>query len=113
MEDMSSRWSHTDAATVDSPASSLSSNSRRGSDSSTGLSKTSIKHFLDRPMSSLRLVRVPSSVYSESVYEEFVPNPLQLKRASDFVKVTQEVKVEWEEEKNGKANDELLAYLDA
>jgi hypothetical protein len=56
---------------------------------------------------------VPSSIYSESVYEESVPNPLQLKRASDFVKVTQEVKVEWEEEKNGKANDELLAYLDA
>jgi hypothetical protein len=113
MEDMSSRWSHTDAATVDSPASSLSSNSRRGSSASTGLSKTSVKHFLDQPMSSMGLVRVPSNIYSENVYEESVPNPLQLKRASDFVKVTQEVKVEWEEEKNGKANDELLAYLDA
>jgi hypothetical protein len=64
-------------------------------------------------MSSMGLVRVPSNIYSENVYEESVPNPLQLKRASDFVKVTQEVKVEWEEEKNGKANDELLAYLDA
>ena len=29
------------------------------------------------------------------------------------MKITREVKVEWEEDKDGKANDELLAYLDA
>jgi hypothetical protein len=112
-EDLSSGWSHTDAATVDSPTSSLSSDSRRGSDASTGLPKASIKEFLDQPMRSSGLVRVPSSIYSESVYEESVSDPLQLRSASNSMKVTQEVKVDWEEQKNGKANDELLAYLDA
>jgi hypothetical protein len=116
-EDLSSRWSNNsgEANEADSPITSVSG-SRRGSAGS-DVSKKSIKEFLDRPMSELGLVRIPSSVYSANVDEESVlqPDPLQLKKAVDeqFMKVTTEVKVEWEEEKNGKANDELLAYLDA
>jgi hypothetical protein len=68
-------------------------------------------------MSSLGLRKVPSSIYSASPYEESVlpPDPLLLKKTVEeqFMKVTTEVKVEWEEDKNGKANDELLAYLEA
>jgi len=112
-EDLSSRWSNTsgEAHDVDSPTTS-SNGSRRGSDSGSEGSKKSIKEFLDSPMSSLGLVRVPSSVYDESVLP---PDPLQLKKnvEEQFMKITREVKVEWEEDKDGKANDELLAYLDA
>ncbi|KAE9379332.1 hypothetical protein N431DRAFT_553574 [Stipitochalara longipes BDJ] len=117
-EDLSSRWSNAsgDANDVDSPTTSISG-SRRGSDSGSVESKKSIKEFLDRPMSSLGLARVPSSVYSASVYDDSIlpPDPLQLKKTVEdqFMKVTTEVKVEWEEDRNGKANDELLAYLEA
>jgi len=81
------------------------------------VTKKSIKEFLDRPMSTLGLVRVPSSVYSASIYEESTlhPDPLHLKKQVEeqFMKITTEVKVQWEEGQNGKANDELLAYLEA
>ncbi|KAN0114807.1 hypothetical protein V8E51_004351 [Hyaloscypha variabilis] len=117
-EDLSSRWSNAsgDAHDADSPSTSISG-SRRGSDAESDVSKKSIKEFLDRPMSSLGLRKVPSSIYSASLYEESVlpPDPLLLKKTVEeqFMKVTTEVKVEWEEDKNGKANDELLAYLEA
>jgi hypothetical protein len=117
-EDISSRWSNTsgEAHEVDSPTTSTSG-SRRGSDSESDVTKKSIKDFLDRPMSSLGLVRVPSSVYSASIYEESIlqPDPLHLKKQVEeqFMKITTEVKVQWEEGQNGKANDELLAYLEA
>ena len=100
MEDLSSRWSNTDAA--DSRTTSLSSSSRRGSDASTGASKMSIKEFLGMPLSSLGLTRAPSSVYSESLYSEsepMQPAPLQVNKASlesDFMRVTSEVTVEWQ-----------------
>ena len=67
-------------------------------------------------MSAPGLARVPSSIYSASVSDvcNLQPDPLQLKQGPEeqFMRVTTEVKVEWEEDKNGKANDELLAYLD-
>ena len=99
MEDLSSRWSNTSFGGVDSPTTSAS-NSRRSSDASIEASKKSIKNFLDRPMSALGLARSPSSVYSESVYSEdpLQPDPLQVKKTEqDFMKVTTEVKVEYEE----------------
>ncbi|KAH7360464.1 hypothetical protein BKA65DRAFT_391868 [Rhexocercosporidium sp. MPI-PUGE-AT-0058] len=115
LEDLSSRWSNTSFGGVDSPTTSVS-NSRRGSDASIEASKKSIKNFLDRPMSALGLTRVSSSVYSESVYDEDLlqPDPLQVKKnEQDFMKVTTEVKVEWEENKLGLANEELIGFLHA
>ncbi|KAE8451972.1 hypothetical protein EG329_002136 [Mollisiaceae sp. DMI_Dod_QoI] len=105
--DLSSRWSNIDA---DSPTTSVSSTSRRGSD-------VSIKEFLDRPMTApchARISSISSSMYSASVYEDLQPDPLCLKSPQDEVmKVTKEVKVEWDDKNNGKANDELMAYLKA
>jgi hypothetical protein len=119
-EDLSSRWSNTTGGgdDVDSPTTSVNgSGRRRGSGAGSDASRKSITEFLDSPMSSLGLVRVPSSVYSASIYDESIlsPDPLQLKRnlTEEFMKVTTEVKVEWEEDKNGKANVELLEYLDS
>lgn len=115
-EDLSSRWSNSsgEVPDVDSPTSSLASESRRASDAGSEVSKNMINDLLDAPMSDLGLKRMPSSVYSTSIYESIMPpDPLQLKQNSEeFMKVTTEVKVKWEEDKNGKANDELLAYLD-
>jgi hypothetical protein len=118
-EDLSSRWSNTsgEAHDLDSPTSSLGG-SRRGSDAGSEVSKKSIKEFLDKPMSALGLARASSSVYSASIYDEssiLQPDPLHLKKnpEEEFMRVTTEVTVEWEEDTNGKANDELLAYLDA
>lgn len=111
--DLSSKWSHTDA---ESPTTSLSSNSRRGSD-------TSIKEFPDRPStapSHIRMFSTSSSVYSASVYEdlqEMQPDPLFVKSLvpaqNDVMRVTKEVKVEWEDDGNRPANEELLEYLNA
>ena len=116
-EDLSSRWSNSsvDAAGFDSPRTSTST-SRRGSDSSIGASKKSIKEFLDSPTTSTGLARIPSSVYSQSTYEDssiLQPGPLVMKKNPDeeFMKVTTEVKVEWEDAKLREANDELLEYL--
>jgi hypothetical protein len=116
-EDLSSRWSQTsgEANSLESPTTSLGG-SRRGSDTTFDVSKKSIKEFSDRPRSAPGLVRVPSSVYSETVYDEssmLQSDPLQLKQNSEgqFMRVTTEVKVEWEEDRHGKANDELLSYL--
>jgi hypothetical protein len=118
-EDLSSRWSNSsvDAGGLDSPRTSISG-SRRGSDASIGPSKKSIKEFLDAPMAKMGLERIPSSVYSQSVYEDssiLQPDPLLVKKNPDeeFMKVTTEVKVEWEDANNGEANDELLEYLHA
>ena len=118
MEDLSSRWSHSshDAAGADSPRTSVSSQSRRGSDSSLSATKTQIKEFLDLPMSALGLSRVASSVYSASGSKESLmqPDPLQVKKLEeDCMKVTKEVKIEWEDGVNGEANEELKAYLNA
>jgi hypothetical protein len=116
-EDLSSRWSNTsgEAHDLDSPTTSTGG-SRRASDTESNVSKKSIKEFLNRPMSAPGLARVPSSIYSASVSDvcNLQPDPLQLKQGPEeqFMRVTTEVKVEWEEDKNGKANDELLAYLD-
>ncbi|CZR66173.1 uncharacterized protein PAC_16074 [Phialocephala subalpina] len=109
--DLSSRWSHTDA---ESPTTSLSSNSRRGSDAS-------IKEFLDRPLtapSHIRMFSTSSSVYSTSVsddMQELQPGPLVMKSPvpvqDDVMRVTKEVTVSWEGERNGPANEELLEYL--
>ncbi|KAK0125129.1 hypothetical protein ONS96_008993 [Cadophora gregata f. sp. sojae] len=99
MEDLSSRWSNTSFGGPDSPLTSAS-NSRRGSDASVEISKKSIKNLLDRPLSAFGLARPPSSLYSESVYsvDPLQPDPLQVKKADqEFVKVTTEVKVEYEE----------------
>ncbi|KAH6720076.1 hypothetical protein BKA61DRAFT_470674 [Leptodontidium sp. MPI-SDFR-AT-0119] len=115
VEDLSSRWSNTSFGGADSPTTSAS-NSRRGSDASIEASKKSIKNFLDRPMSALGLARPPSSVYSESMHDEDIlqPDPLQVKKnEQDFMKVTTEVKVEWEESHLGPATDELTEFLHA
>jgi hypothetical protein len=111
-ENMSSGWSNTsaDASRYDSPCTSISA-SRRGSDAS----KKPIKDFLDTPMASTDLARVPSSVYSQSVYGDpsiLQPDPLSVKKTQneEFMKVTQEVIVKWEDAKHGEANEELLAY---
>jgi len=76
---ISSRWSNTsiDANDLASPTTSLSSHSRRGSDASASidLSKKNNQELLEMPMGALgltELTRVPSSVYSSSVYEELV-----------------------------------------
>jgi hypothetical protein len=116
-EDLSSRWSSSsgDAAGFDSPRTSLSA-SRRSSDASNSPSKKSIKEILDSPMTAMDLARIPSSAYSQSVYEDssiLQPDPLSVKKTMDdeFMKVSTEVNVEGEEAKHGEANDELLAYL--
>jgi hypothetical protein len=119
VEDVSSRWSHSsnDAAGTDSPRTSVSSQSRRGSDSSLSVSKPQIMEFLDRPMSALGLARVTTSVYSVRVSEESLlqPDSLQVKKNPEegYMKVTKKVKVEWENGVNGEANEELTAYLNA
>jgi hypothetical protein len=117
-EDLSSSWSNTsgEANDMNSAPSSLGG-SRRGSDAESDVSKKSTKEFSDKPMSALGLARVPSSVYSASIYDEssiLQPDPLHLKKNPEegFMRVTTEVKVEWEEGTNGKANDELLAYFE-
>jgi hypothetical protein len=82
-ENLSSRWSNTstDAGGFDSPRSSLST-SRRGSDAS----KKSIEDFLDAPMISKGVRSVPSSVYSQSIYDDcsiLQPDPLSVKKSQD------------------------------
>ena len=116
-EDLSSRWSNSsgEAAECDSPHTSVSA-SRRGSDASITQSKKSIKEFLGSPMAALGLTRSPSSAYSQSVYEDssiLQPDPLLVKKNLDeeFMKVTTEVTIEWEDARHGEANDELLEYL--
>lgn len=64
------------------------------------------------------LAGIPSSIYSQSVYEDssiLQPDPLLVKKNPDeeFMKVTTEVKAEWEDAKRGEANTELLEYLHA
>lgn len=86
-EDLSSRWSNSsdEAAGCDSPLTSISA-SRRGSDASVTPSKKSIKEFLDSPMTAFGLARIPSSVYSQSVYEDtsiLQPDPLLVKKNLD------------------------------
>jgi hypothetical protein len=112
MEDMSSRWSNSsvEAPNADSPRTSVSS--RRASIDTIDESKQSIKEFLNRPMSALGLCRV----YSESIYSEasnLQPDPLQVKKKTDadYVRVTKQVKVHWDDEVDGEANDELVTYL--
>jgi hypothetical protein len=119
---ISSEWSNTsiDANDLGSLTTSSSSHSRRGSDASTSidLSKKNTQELLERPMSALGLTdltRVPSSVYSNSVYEESIlPDPLQVKRhlEEEYMRVTREVKVNWEDS-HGQVNEELLDYLNA
>jgi hypothetical protein len=110
-EDVSSRWSNSDGATFDSPRTSISG-SRRGSDASVNVPKTSIVDFVASPT---KLRRIPSSVYSQSIYEDPsvpVPDPLSInKNPDEYMRVTQEVTVEWEDAKHGEAHDELLEYL--
>jgi len=117
-EDLSSRWSRSsyEADGFGSPRISVSSTSRRGSDVSAGDSKIPIRDFIERPMSTIGLVHVPSSIYSVGSLEDHAamqPDPLQLKKNAfeGGVKVTKEVKVTWDHNVHGKANDELLAYL--
>ena len=112
-EESSSGWSDSsaDAGGFDSPRTSISG-SRRGSD----VSNKSIKNFLDTPMLWKGLTRIPSSLYSHSVYDDsstLQPDPLSVKKEPDegFMKVTQSVTVQWEDANYGEANDELLAYL--
>ena len=111
-EDLSSKWSNGSVDEAESPATSLASDSRRGSDASTEASKksiNSIKDFLDTPMSSLGLELAPSSEYAQGMDEEesiLQPDPLQVKKLQEVsMEVTSEVKVEWEEQKNDKGND--------
>ena len=100
-EGLSSGWSNNsvDAAGFDSPSTSISA-SRRGSDASISPSGKSIKEFLDAPMTPMGLARIPSGVYSQSVYEDssvLQPDPLLVKKnpEEEFMKVTTKVKVEW------------------
>lgn len=111
VEDLSSRWSNTDA---DSPTTSLSSNSRRGSDAS-------VKDFLDtyRPTTApahFRNGSMSSSVYSASIYDDVTPTPNALsmdKLQDEVMRVTKEIKVEWEDGRKAETHDELSAYLNA
>jgi hypothetical protein len=121
-EDLSSRWSNTSEEVQEPPSPSTSTSShgteRRGSGATESHSKTSIRDFLDRPMSTLDVRRVPSSLYSASVYggESILqPDPLQVKRGAEdhYMLVTKAVTVQWENDVNGKANEELKAYLHA
>lgn len=111
---LSSRWSHTSIEANEElgSATSSSSRSRRGSDSSLTSSKI-IKAFLDEPMELPVLARVPSSVYSSSEYD-LQPEPLEVKKnpEEEYMKIVTEVKVDWED-CHGNANEELLAYLNA
>lgn len=120
MEDLS-RWSHSSDEEDDaySPISSPVG-SRRDSETVSNASKKSIREFLDKPLNSLSLdhAKRSSSVYSFSLYDEdpnLQPNPLQLNKncpTDQTMKVTTEIKVEWEEnEHRQEENDELLAYL--
>lgn len=114
-EDLSSGWSNSSSGDAgDSPHTSIAA-SRRGSDVSVNHNKKSIKEFLDAPMTTMGLTRMPRSVSSPSVYENasiLKPDPLAVKKNDEeFMKVTTEVKVEWEDA-NGKANPEVLAYIE-
>ncbi|TVY76124.1 hypothetical protein LSUE1_G007131 [Lachnellula suecica] len=116
-EGVSSRWSNSsdDAEEPTSPATTNStSGSRRGS-AAEASSKNSIRNFLDGPLSTFGLRRMPSSVYTTSVYAESVlqPDPLLVRRGEEqYMKVTKDVTVEWEDDVSGKSSEELNAYLE-
>jgi hypothetical protein len=128
-EDVSSRWSESsdEAKEPVSPTTSISSNnSWRGSAAAESNTRKSIKDFLDRPMSTLGMRRVPSSIYSASVYGggsicvsggdlTLQPDPLHVRKGSEdlYMTVTKAVTVQWEDGVNGEPNDELKAYLNA
>jgi len=116
--EISSRWSNTSGEGHDdsnSPTTSVSSQSRRGSDYSMDSSEI-IKDFLNESMDFPPLARVSSSVYSDSEYGDCTlqPEPLEVKKIhkEEYLGITTEVKVDWED-CSGKANQELLAYLNA
>ncbi|KAI9055306.1 hypothetical protein LZ554_000266 [Drepanopeziza brunnea f. sp. 'monogermtubi'] len=79
--DTISRWSSNSSCAKDSPGTSPS-NSRRGSDPNIGISRKSIKNFLDTPISVLGLLRRPSSKYDENTLQ---PSPLKMKNSELFL----------------------------
>ncbi|KAJ5054759.1 uncharacterized protein L3040_001023 [Drepanopeziza brunnea f. sp. 'multigermtubi'] len=79
--DTFSRWSNDSRCANDSPGTSPS-NSLRGSDPNIGISRKSIKNFLDTPISVLGLLRRLSSIYDEDLLQ---PSPLKLKNSEFFV----------------------------
>jgi hypothetical protein len=110
-EDISSRWSNSSIGKdTDSPRSSYSHSSRRGSDD--------VADFLNRPPSTISEPARPSSSYSASIYDDNMePEPLQIRKddpAEDmFMKVTTTVVVEYEDKVEGNHNGELNAYLES
>lgn len=98
---VSSRWSNSSYGTNPddvSPESSVSSHSRRGSDSS-DISEYSVNGVEEQTLSGFGLGRVASSVFSDPQYE---PEPLQIRKHKPedydyYMTVTTDVKVEYEE----------------
>lgn len=115
-EDISSRWSNSSVneTNLDSPQTSMAA-SRRGSADSNSDSKNSIKEFLDRPMTDLAVPLSPSSLYPGDIESSagLQPHPLRPRKTEQLVKVTNEVKVGWEEDPLAQCNEELLAYLES
>jgi hypothetical protein len=117
--EMSSRWSNTsnEANDITSPTTSISSDSRRGSETSASSLESSDEDFLDTSIKLHKLSRVSSSIYSNSEYDlvTLKYQPVELKNNHEEVilkKPETNVRVHWED-CNGLANQELLAYLNA
>lgn len=84
-EGLSSRWSHTsdERRETHSPTTTVSSGYRKDSVDSLDTSKKSIKEYLERPMSTCGLARVPSSIYSTNEFDEelmLAPAPLSVEK---------------------------------
>jgi len=66
-------------------------------------------------MSTIGPRRIPSSVYSTNIYggESALPDPLQVKKGAEdhYMQITKAVTVHWEDDVDGKGNEELEAYL--
>lgn len=119
----SSRWSESSDELQEpvSPTTSYSSvSSRRYSLPINTFTKSPIRDLLNRPMSTLGLRRMPSSVYSASLYDgesTLQPEPLRCGRgrkgpADLHMAGATTVSVQWDGV-NGEANDELKSYLNA
>jgi hypothetical protein len=57
----------------------------------------------------------PASLYSSDIESSagLQPHPLRPRKTEQLVKVTNEVKAEWEEDHLAQCNEELLAYLES
>ncbi|KAF4635000.1 hypothetical protein G7Y89_g3101 [Cudoniella acicularis] len=119
IEEISSRWSNSsdEGRETQSPNTTISYDSQRCSKDSLDASKKSIREHLDRPMSTYGLARVPSSVYSASIYDEqlaLAPAPLSVEKGlEEEMMIGQALTTDYEDNVERKVNRELNTYLEA